>query len=381
MQIGTKMSKIFIGLNHFFYKLFLRRIVFLFNSEFIHEFLTIWGEFLGEVTIFRLITKKLNSIESEALEQSIEGINFPNPVGLAAGFDYNARLTKISSSLGFGFETIGTITNKPYKGNPKPRMARLAKSKALLVNKGFKNEGIDKILKKLKKSKFDVPVGISIGKTNVTKAMTQTEAVKDIFEAFGKADKSRVDFSYYELNISCPNLYGNVSFYPPQNLDKLLKTVTSLKLKKPIFIKMPIEKTDKETLEMLKIIVKYPKIKGVIFGNLQKNREDESLDREEVKKYKVGFFSGKPTEKRSNELISLTYKKYGKKLTIIGCGGIFNGKDAYEKIKRGASLVQLITGLIFEGPQLAGQINLELLEFLKKDGFKNISEAIGADNK
>lgn len=141
---------------------------------------------------------------------------------------------------------------------------------------------------------------------------------------------------------------------------------------------MPIEKNDEETLSMLKVISLFP-VNGVIFGNLQKNRKDPSLDKKEVEKYKIGNFSGKPTEKRSNELISLTYKKYGKNLIIIGCGGVFNGKDAYKKIRLGASLVQFITGLIFEGPLLAAQINLELSNLLKKDGFSHITQAIGVD--
>ncbi len=374
------MSKIFIGLNHFLYKQIFKRILFLTNSEFIHEGLTAFGELLGTVYFFNFLISKLIKIEDKSLEQNVIGIEFKNPVGLAAGFDYNGKLTKVTSSLGFGFETIGTITNKPYEGNPGPRLGRLVKSRALMVNKGFKNPGIEKILKKLKKSKFSIPVGISIGKTNTTKHMTQNEAVKDITDTFIKAEKSRIKFSYYELNISCPNLYGDISFYPPENLENLLKALANLKLKRPVFIKMPIEKTDKEIIQMLDVITKF-QVVGVIFGNLQKDRKDPSLDREELNKYKIGFFSGKPTEKRSNELIKLAYKKYGKKLIIIGCGGIFNGKDAYKKIRLGATLVQFITGMIFEGPQLAAQINLELIGLLKNDGYKNIAEAIGIDNR
>ncbi len=380
MQFGSKMNKFFIEVNHFLYKHAVRRVFFLCNSELMHDWLTAGGELIGNIKILKNLLEKLLRYKNKALEQSLNGIFFENPVGLAAGFDYQARLTKITPSLGFGFETIGTITNKPYSGNPKPRLARLVKSRSLLVNKGFKNQGIDKILKKLKLSNFEIPVGISIGKTNTTKNTTQNEAVKDVVDAFKKAENSKIKFSYYELNISCPNLYGNISFYPSENLLKLLKAVTGLGLKKPVFVKMPIEKTDREILDMLKIISQFP-INGVIFGNLQKNREDPSLDKEEVKMNKVGYFSGKPTEKRSNELIKLAYKRYGKKLIIIGCGGIFNGKDAYTKIRLGASLVQFITGLVFEGPQLAAQINLELSGLLKKDGFQNIKQAIGADNK
>ena len=137
---------------------------------------------------------------------------------------------------------------------------------------------------------------------------------------------------------------------------------------------MPIEKSDEDVFKMLKVIVEFKFIKGVIFGNLQKDRKDPSLDQEEVRKFPVGNFSGKPCEKRSNELIKLCYKKYGKRLIIIGCGGVFSAEDAYQKIKLGASLVQLITGMVFQGPQLIPQINFGLAELLKKDGFKHISQ-------
>lgn len=368
----------FIKFIHFFYKNILRKIIFLFNSELTHDYATVLGEFLGRFKLLRNLTKVFFNFEDKNLSQKINGIYFKNPIGLAAGFDYQARLTQILPAVGFGFETIGTITNKPYTGNPKPRLGRLVKSQALLVNKGFKNQGIDKIIKKLKKHSFYFPVGISIGKTNTTKKMNQNEAVEDVVSAFKKAENSKKLFSYYELNISCPNLYGNVSFYPPKNLRELLRKVTDLKLSKPLFIKMPIEKSDGEALEMLKTIASFP-VQGVIFGNLQKNRKEPGIDQEEIEKYRIGNFSGKPTERRSNELIKLAFQKYGKKLTIIGCGGVFSGKDAYKKIRLGASLVQFITGLIFEGPQLAAQINRELSDSLKKDGFKHISEAIGID--
>jgi dihydroorotate dehydrogenase subfamily 2 len=314
------------------------------------------------------------------LSQEISGIEFPNPVGLAAGFDYKALLTQFVSCLGFGFESIGTITYFPYAGNPKPRLGRLVKSKSLMVNKGFKNPGIVAVCQRLKGKRIDVPLGLSIGKTNSQKHLTQEEAVLEIVKTFKLAEKSQIAVSYYELNISCPNLYGNISFYPPTNLEQLLNAVSKLKLKKPIFIKMPVENSDAEIISMLNVVINYP-IAGVIFGNLQKDKKDLAFNREEVRKFKVGSFSGKPAQKRSNELVSLSYKKFGKQLIIIGCGGVFNAKDAYEKIKLGASLVQLITGLVFEGPFLAAQINSDLVNLLKKDGYNNISEAIGAEAK
>lgn len=285
------------------------------------------------------------------------------------------------SYLDFGFQSAGTITNQPYKGNPPPRLGRLPKSKSLMVNKGFKNKGADTITKKLEDLSFKIPVGISIGMTNTRKTKTVDEAVNDIVSAFKIFEKEKIKNSYYELNISCPNLINiNVNFYRPVNLEKLLSELKNLNLKKPIFIKMPIEITDREFSALLKTIAECPFIKGVIIGNLQKNKKDHAFNIQEVKKFKLGNFSGKPCEQRSNELIALTYKKYKDRLIVIGCGGVFSSKDAYKKIRLGASLVQLITGMIFQGPQLIAQINFELIGLLKKDNFGNIRKAIGYES-
>jgi dihydroorotate dehydrogenase len=372
------MKKRLIVINGYIYRSFLRKIIFLLNSEIIHELLTSLGEAIGNIRYFKNILKYFTRTESSALEQILYNVRFSNPVGLAAGFDYDAKLTKFTTSLGFGFSSIGTITNLPYGGNPKPWFGRLVKSRSLMVNKGFKNIGIKYILEKLQNFSFEIPIGISIGSTNTVKLSTHKQVIDDIINAFKKTMESRINFSYYELNISCPNLVGNISFYKPIQLEKLLTEIKKLKLNKLLFIKMPIEKSNNEVLEMLDVIHKFP-VQGVIFGNLQKNKEDPAFNRQEVDIYKVGNFSGKPTERRSNELIKLTYKVFGKRLLIIGCGGIFNAEDAYRKIKLGASLVQLITGLIFEGPFLPAQINIELIALLRKDGFRNISEAIGVD--
>ncbi len=361
------------------YKNIAKPLFFLFDPEIIHNTITSLGELAGNISPANSLLKKIFAKKNKKLEQTFFDIKFFNPIGLAAGFDYYAKLTQILPSMGFGFQTIGTITNGEYEGNPKPRLGRLPKSKSLMVNKGYKNKGATKTANKLTNKNFVIPVGISIGKTNTRKKETQLDAVNDIISAFKIFETSSVKNSYYELNISCPNLYGNISFYPPKNLDELLSAVDKLKVQKPIFIKMPINETDNATKKMLDVIIKH-NIKGVIFGNLQKDRNDKSLQKNEVKKFKVGNFSGKPTEKRSNELIKLAYKNYGKKLIIIGCGGVFSAEDAYTKIKLGASLVQLITGLIFEGPTLVAQINSELPKLLEKDGFKNISEAIGREN-
>lgn len=310
------------------------------------------------------------------LSQTIHNISFSNPIGLAAGFDFDAHLVQAISSMGFGFETVGTVTNQAYGGNHPPIMGRLPKSQSLMVNKGFKSSGADVIITRLQGQKFRIPIGISIGHSNVRTLTNEKESITDIITAFQKFERASVANAYYELNISCPNLFGNISFYPPTHLEALLREVDSLALKKPVFIKMPINQDNAVVLTMLDVIVCH-RIAGIIIGNLQKNRKDPALVQEEVQKFPVGNFSGKPTWNRSNELIMLAYKHVGEKLTIVGCGGVFSAEDAYQKILLGSSLVQLITGMIYKGPQLIAQINAELPNLFQRDGFKHISEAIG----
>lgn len=368
-----------ISLLTFGYKHITKRVLFLFDPELVHNFITSRGELIGRFELTNKVLSKLFGFKSFEIKQKIAGIEFDGPIGLAAGFDYEAKLTQILPSLGFGFQTVGTITNLAYEGNLKPMLGRLPKSKSLMVNKGFKNLGADVTAEKLTKLKFKIPLGISIGKTNSVNTNTQKSAIADILSAFDKFEELNIKNAYYELNISCPNLAGDVTFYPPKNLEELLSRVDLIRIKKPIFIKMPINETDGQTLKMLDVIMRH-KISGVIFGNLQKDRSNSALNQEEVKRFKTGYFSGLPTQKRSDELIALAYKKCKGKLVIIGCGGVFSTDDAYRKIKLGANLVQLITGLIYEGPLLVARINQELPKLLDNDGFKNITEAVGTSS-
>ncbi len=367
-----------LALTHFFYRYIARPIIFLFDSERVHNGATDIGSFLGSYAPTRNAIKWLFRVRHPSLETVAGGVAFKNPVGLSAGFDYNARLTQIVPSIGFGFGTVGTVTNQPYEGNTPPRLGRLVQSRSLMVNKGFKSAGVDLVLAALADKNFDIPIGMSVGKTNKKEPMTLDEAIDDIVATIKRADGANVPFAYYEINISCPNLHGNVSFYNPQNLEKLLANICALHSTRPLWVKMPIEKSNDEVIAMLDVVVKYP-ISAVIFGNLQKDRTEPTLISTELAPYPVGNFSGKATWRRSNELIELAYRHCGTKVTIVGCGGVFSAEDAYNKICLGASLVEMITGLIFEGPQLPAEINSGLVALLKRDGFLHIAEAVGKD--
>ncbi len=358
------------------YKSLAKPMLFQLNPELVHTSMVRFGEALGSNSSAKEILSDVYSKKGANISQTLAGINFSSPIGLAAGFDYEARLTQILASLGFGFQSVGTITNLPYDGNPSPMLGRMPHSKSLLVNKGFKNLGADGTIKKLSGKTFPIPLGISIGRTNSKAITTQKDSIADIVRAFTKFEQSNLGNKYYELNISCPNLFGSISFYPPRNLHELLTEIDMLNLTKPLFIKMPISEGSKDIAKMLEVVAHHTPT-GIIIGNLQKDRS--TLNPSDAKKIEnlKGGLSGKPTFKRSNDLISLAYKNFGKRLIIIGCGGVFNAQDAFEKITRGATLVQLITGMIFEGPQLVSEINHELEILIKHHGLKNISEAVG----
>jgi len=382
----------------FIYRKIIKPILFKFPADDVHSYFLKVGRKLGKNKFSKWFLGNIFAYKSSILGQEKLGIVFKNPVGLAAGFDYDADLINILPSIGFGFNTIGTVTHLPYEGNPRPMLGRLPKSKSLLVNKGFKSRGIDLVLKKVSKSrkKFsqlsDVkhptsytwenknPLGISIGSTNkVYKSLD--EMAEDIILAFKKVVE--VDyFDYYEINISCPNLINascfTNTFDNPEGLDMLLTKLSVFNFSHPVFIKMHLEEGVEESLALVEIASHYKWISGLIFSNLAKDRSNPAFDKSEISKAGKGNFSGKPTEKHSNELLSEVYKKYGNRFLLVGCGGVFTGSDAYEKIKRGATLVQMITGMIYQGPGQIGIINKELAYLLKKDGYKNISEAIGA---
>lgn len=362
------------------YRYIVRPILFLFPADTIHKWALSGGRFLGGSSLIRTIFNGYFSYKSDLLHQNIAGISFDNPIGLAAGFDYDADLIQIIPPVGFGFHTVGTVTYGVYAGNPAPMLKRLPKSRSLLVNKGFKNSGIKNVLEKISRAKGSIPLGMSIGSTN-RRYESFLELVGEIIKAFEVVLQTNY-FQYYELNISCPNLinigYLGESVDNPAGLNILLNQLSRLNVKNPVFIKMPIEKSVEESAALCDVAVRFPFVRGIILGNLVKNRDNRAFDSDEIANIGKGNFSGKPTEILSNILIGEMYVRYKDRLIIIGCGGVFDGKDAYEKIRRGASLVQIITGMVYMGPQQIGVINREIVELLRRDRYSSLQEAIGS---
>ena len=357
----------------FLYKFVLRPILFLNDPEFVHRRMIKFGNFLGKYRFGKKIVSALFFYSDKSLEQNILGINFKNPIGLAAGFDKNAELVDILSSVGFGFMEVGSITGEPCEGNPKPRLWRAKKSKGIVVYYGLMNDGCESISGRLKNKKFDIPLGTSIAKTNCQKTVETNAGIGDYFKAYKTMNEIG---NYTTINISCPNAFGGEPFTDSIKLESLLKKIFEIQKKKPVFLKLSPDLSEAEIDAILEVCKKYP-VDGFVCSNSTKKRIN-IIDKNLPEK---GGISGKPMEELSNRQISYIYRKTGRKYVIIGCGGVFSAEDAYKKIKLGSSLVQLISGMIYEGPQLVGAISKGLKRLLEKDGFDNISQAIGVDNK
>ncbi len=352
------------------YRSILKPVFFLFDPERIHDRMILTGKILGSNPITRGLTGLMFGYQNPMLEQNLAGIKFKNPVGLAAGFDKEAHIGAILPGVGFGFEEAGSITALPFEGNPRPWMWRLPEYKALRVNYGLKSSGAPNVHKFLLGKKFDFALGLSLAKTN-SKATSEVPAgIEDYFISY-KIFQDIGD--YFTINISCPNTCeASPIFAQPENFDLLLAKLFSISKSKPVFVKLSPDLEEGQLTGILEIGNKYP-LDGFICTNLTKNNVFNHEGN--------GGFSGKAVEELSNQMLSKVYRFYGGKKIIIGCGGVFSAEDAYKKIKLGASLIQLITGMIYEGPQLIGEINRGLVKLLKKDGYKNISEAVGVDIK
>ena len=337
------------------YKKILKPILFTLNPETVHRFFVLLGIFLGSNLITRNLVKIIYGYHGNKISKTVDGLIYKTPIVLSAGFDYNANLTQILPSLGFGGVEVGSVTARPCFGNSKPTLTRLPNSNAIIVNKGLKNDGVDIIIKRLKnKRRFkNFVVGVSIAKTNDKQSSNTLEAIQDYCYSFRRLNEEHIG-DYYTINISCPNAFGGETFTKPDLLEQLLFEIKKIPCTKPIYIKMPINIFWEEIKDLLDIIIKY-KIHGVIFGNLNKNYLDIPHESERPSEYRGGI-SGKPCFHPSNILIEKTKKEYGDKLTIIGCGGIFTPIDALYKFELGSDLIHLITGMIYEGPSLIKNI-------------------------
>lgn len=370
-------------LNGMLYRRAIKPILFLFHPDKVHSTLIKLSRFYQRLPLGTRLVRLLWGYQNKpALAQTINSIHFENPVGLAAGFDKNAEMISVMHAVGYGFVTVGSVTHMPCAGNPHPWFHRLPKQRALVVYAGLANEGVRRITQRVIHSYkpeifHNFPVVMSVAKTNSPVTCDDAEAIADYIGSL-RHIMDVPNIPVVEINISCPNTYGGEPFTDPERLEKLLLAFDELEVKKPVWIKMPINLAWSEFDALVKVILNH-NIQGLTIGNLNKSRSSIPLS---VLPPKInGNLSGYPTQSLSDDLISRTYKAYGERLTIIGVGGISNAADAYRKICLGASLVALISGLIYEGPQLIGQINHDLVSLLHKDGFTNLSQAVGSAHR
>lgn len=336
------------------YKALIRPILFCFDPEKVHHFTFSLIRNISKVPGFKGLFRSMYLIKDKRLERELFGLKFKNPVGLAAGFDKDAKLYNELSNFGFGFIEIGTITPKPQEGNPKKRLFRLKEDSAIINRMGFNNGGIEEAVERLKKNS-GVLIGGNIGKNKVT---PNENAVAD-YEICFNALFDYVD--YFVVNVSSPNTPNLRALQDKEPLTQLLKALQVLNFKKdqskPILLKIAPDLSDDQLLDIIDI-VNITKIDGVIATNTTISREGLISDN----KTEVGGLSGKPLTKHSTEVIRFLAEKSNKAFPIIGVGGIHSAEDALEKLEAGADLVQLYTGFIYEGPRLIKSINKTLLK-------------------
>ena len=338
------------------YKLLIRRLLFLFDPEKVHYFTFFLIRIVSKIPGVSALFESLYAVNDKRLEIEVFGLKFKNPVGLAAGFDKDAVLYQELSHFGFGFIEIGTLTPKGQVGNPKKRLFRLKEDQAIINRMGFNNGGVQEAVERLKKNK-GVLIGGNIGKNKLT---PNENAVDDYLICF----ETLFDYvDYFVVNVSSPNTPNLRELQEKEPLTQLLQALQKENLAKPkpkpILLKIAPDLTDTQLLDIIDI-VKETKIAGVIATNTTISRQGlQSANRSEI-----GGMSGKPLAKRSTEVIRFLSEKSNKAFPIIGVGGIHSAEDAIEKLEAGASLIQLYTGFIYEGPALVKAINKKILEKL-----------------
>ncbi|HEX7366423.1 MAG TPA: quinone-dependent dihydroorotate dehydrogenase [Pelobium sp.] len=335
----------------------IKPLFFQFDPEKIHYTVTDSLKFAQKIWGLPRLLKSLFVLEDKSLERKVFGLNFKNPVGLAAGFDKNGEYIQELANFGFGFIEVGTVTPLPQPGNDKPRMFRLPDDEALINRMGFNNKGVEVLARKLQSVKRDgLIIGGNIGKNKNT---PNNEAVSDYIKCF---DALFDVVDYFVVNVSSPNTPGLRALQEKEPLKKILNTLQQRNKKndisRPILLKIAPDLTN-DQLDDIVEIVQETKIAGVIASNTTISRDN--LQSPEKVKSETGGLSGKPLTKRSTEVIRYLSEKSNKSFPIIGVGGIHSGRDAKEKLEAGASLVQIYTGFVYEGPGLVKNILKDLL--------------------
>jgi len=333
--------------------------LFLFPPEFIHHVVANFLRIAGAIPFVCSIMKRFFLVMDPRLEREVFGIRFPNPVGVAAGFDKEARLYNGLAALGFGFVEIGTVTPLSQKGNERPRVFRLPWDKALVNRMGMNNSGVKNIANNLRGTKPMVIIGANIGKNTST---ANEEAENDYRTCF---EELFPYVDYFALNVSCPNVANLCKLQNKEELEAIVDAVCSANnskpAPKPILLKIAPDLNHIQLDEIVELALN-KSLSGIIATNTTTTREGLKTPKGKLETIGIGGLSGLPLKQKSTEVIRYIYQKSAGKIPIIGVGGIFSAKDAIEKLEAGASLVQVYTGFVYQGTLLAREINQRILE-------------------
>ena len=337
---------------------FFRPLFFAFPPEAMHGFVAGLMRFAYCIPPLRVLVRNLFTVKHPALEREFCGLKFANPVGLAAGFDKNAKLYKSFSMLGFSFIEIGTVTPKGQPGNPKPRLFRVVQDEALVNRMGFNNMGVDAAVEQLKRKRPDVVIGGNIGKNTAT---PNDDAPSDYLECFQKL-YPYVD--YFTVNVSCPNVADLSELQNISSLTAILKAVLTERdrqeYRKPVLVKISPDISFVHLDEILDLVEKMG-VDGIVAVNTTIKRNDLTIDRDKLAHLGNGGLSGKPLTCKALEIVNYVRQRTKGQLPVMGVGGIMTAEDAINMIHAGATLVQVYTGFIYEGPALAKRINRAIL--------------------
>lgn len=343
------------------YKGLIRPVLFLIDPEKVHKLVVFLVRLITSVPKVKRIIRNYLGFSTPALKINFAGIEFSNRVGLAAGFDKNAEFFNAFDVFGFSFIEIGTVTPKAQPGNPKPRLFRLPKDKALINRMGFNNKGVDYVVKNLRNRDHKIIIGGNIGKNT----LTPNDKAADDYEKCFRSLYNFVD--YLAVNISCPNVKDMAALQNPKSLriilNRLMKARAEQSVYKPVFIKISPDLTFHQIDETLEVY-KEAGLDGIIATNTTTDRNCLNSPEKTVNKLCSGGISGAPIKNRTLEVIRYICKQSENKIPLIGVGGVLTADDALDMIKAGASLVQVYTGFIYEGPFIIRKINTALAVFL-----------------
>lgn len=350
-----------------FYSLIAKPLLFSLDPETAHKRIMAFAESAGSSKLLKWGARTVYGYQHKALSQTIAGLTFPNPIGLAAGFDKNGRITPILQAAGFGFTEVGSITARANPGNPQPRMFRLPDDRSLINRMGLNNEGADSIASRLENQSVNIPVGVNVAKTNDT-TITGDDAVLDYKYSFNKAQAAA---DYITVNISCPNTGEGKTFEDPSALEELLAGLNLADASVPVFIKFSVD-LGQSLVETLIDVCESFAVTGYVATNTSSSRQHLTTSSQTLDQIGNGGVSGRAIRQKSTQVIHWIHQYTGGNRPIIGVGGVMRYEDVLEKMEAGARLIQVYTGLIYEGPGLVKRINKKLVKRIRTMGYDSI---------